>query len=248
MRPLIVAVLAAQSFSGFAATTQDSQLTVVYDPPTASVLHEPVVVGFRVDNNLPEAIHFNLGWNRTSAFALSIRQPDGTIVQAPPPKSDGPGWRGELTVKGGASYSQQLLLNTWSSFEQVGFYQVAIRMTVAIVTSRGTIVRPATTDIIQLHITERNEDALDQICRRLADTAWSSLNAGESYDAALRLSYVHDPVGVRYMRYVLAATDLVDPLIFDGLRRINSEEARAVLTEVAQTLKSLRRVTESEQQ
>jgi hypothetical protein len=106
---------------------------------------------------------------------------------------------------------------------------------VPIVSDRGTMVRPVSTDTIQFQIAERNEAALDQICRRLADTAWSSLNASESYEAALRLSYVNDPVGVRYMRYVLTATHLVDSLILDGLRRINSAEARAVLAEAAQT-------------
>jgi hypothetical protein len=235
MRSLIGGALAMWSLGGHAASAQSSHVTVMYQPPAALLLHEPVVVGFRVNNNLPEAVSFNLGWNRTSAFALSIKHPDGTIVQAPAPKADGPGWRGEVTVEEGASYSQQLLLNQWSSFEQVGPYQVEIRMAASIVTSRGTIVRRATTDHIQLQISGRNEGALDQLCRRLADTAWSSPNAGEGYEAALRLSYVNDPVGVRYMRYVLAATDRVDPVLFDGLRRINSAEARAVLAEAAQT-------------
>jgi hypothetical protein len=102
---------------------------------------------------------------------MSIKQPDGTTIQGPPPVSDGPGLRGEVTLERGASFSQQLLLNKWSSFEQVGFYQVEIRLTAPIATGRGEIVHTATTGVVQLQIDGRNEQALDEICRRLADTA-----------------------------------------------------------------------------
>ena len=236
MRPLLIAAIAAQSFSPLAATTQDPLVSVAFDPPRL-VLHEPVLVDFRVENNLTEAIHVDLGWNRTDAFALSIQQPDGTIVQAPPPRPPmgGLGLRGEMTVKDGSSFSQKLLLNKWSTFEQVGLYQVEIRMSAKIVTSRGAIVRRPTNSVVQVEIGERDDNTLDEICRRLADTAWSTPNAAEFLDAALLLSYVNDPIGVRYMRYVLAATERVDSLILEGLRRINSEEARAVLAEAAQT-------------
>jgi hypothetical protein len=51
----------------------------------------------------------------------------------------------------------------------------------------------------------------------------------------LFLSFVNDPVGIRHMRRVLTATELVDPIILNGLYRINSEEARALLAEAAGT-------------
>jgi hypothetical protein len=55
------------------------------------------------------------------------------------------------------------------------------------------------------------------------------------------LAQVNDPIGVRYMREVLTRTERVDPIILMGLFRIDSDEARAVLAEAAQSGSSERR-------
>jgi hypothetical protein len=52
-------------------------------------------------------------------------------------------------------------------------------------------------------------------------------------DAALALSHVVDPVAVPYIEEALSATTRVDPILIEGLRRIGSAEARAVLEQAA---------------
>lgn len=238
MRGIAIAhILSAACFDALAAAAAQSPVTLRYDPPPALVLHQPVVVEFRVDNSMAETIYFDLGLDKTEAFSITIRQPDGTTLQPrlPAPTGDGPHAIGRVSLTRGASYSQRLLLNLWSSFEQVGVYHVQIAMSAPIATGRGEILHTDTSHVMPIEIGAQNEDALDQICSQLAQTAMSVLNVPQFYDAARLLTYVNDPVGFRYMRLVLAATERVDDIILPRLYHINSAEARGVLMEAAET-------------
>jgi hypothetical protein len=53
---IFIAILAALSGDELKATIQSSPVTVAYDPPPALVLHEPVLVEFRIENNLKRFI------------------------------------------------------------------------------------------------------------------------------------------------------------------------------------------------
>jgi hypothetical protein len=61
------------------------------------------------------------------------------------------------------------------------------------------------------------------------------LTTEHAVDAARMLAQINDPIGVRYMRQVLTQTERVDPIILMGLFRIDSDAARAVLAEAAQS-------------
>jgi hypothetical protein len=126
-----------------------------------------------------------------------------------------------------------LLLTEWLRLELLGAYQVRLALTTPI-TTHGRMVNAPADGVVRFTIAERDEGTLTETCRRLADVATSSHVAEEFLEAARVLSYVNDPVGVRYMLAVLMQTDRVDPIVLEGLRRINTPEARAVLSEIAQ--------------
>ena len=59
------------------------------------------------------------------------------------------------------------------------------------------------------------------------------LAAQSMLDAAHTLEYVTDPLAVAYIRRVMAKTDWVDWILFEGRVRIGNEEAREVLVSAA---------------
>jgi hypothetical protein len=214
------------------AAGQPPLVTVSYRGPARVVLHEPVLVELKIENFTNGAIHYDLGFNRTSSFFMTITHPDGTIVRASPPAVDGPMRIGRVSVAGHASYSQELLLNDWARFDEAGVYHVRITSTTTITTEQGDTVDTRTGGAVQFQIAV-DEGALDERCRQLADIATTDQNAWRAQNAARLLTYVDDPVGIRYMRRVLDVTELLDPIILHGLARINSAEARAALAETA---------------
>jgi hypothetical protein len=229
--PIVALMLLAPCFDRLPAG-QALLVTVSYRGPTQLALHEPVLIEFNVQNFMNEAIRFDLGLNRTSSFFMTITRPDGTIVQASPPAVDGPIRIGRVSVARGASYSQELPLNDWSRFDQVGAYQVHFTSTTKITTEHGVAVATPTSGVVQFQIAI-DAAALEERCRQLADTATNEPNAGQYLNAARLLAYVDDSVGIRYMRQVLAVTERVDPILLMGLANINSAEARAALAETA---------------
>jgi HEAT repeat protein len=69
----------------------------------------------------------------------------------------------------------------------------------------------------------------------LLASATSTSNYEGQADAALALSYVGDPVAVPFLRELLTAVPRVDAIVIEGLRRIGSPEALAVLDEATRS-------------
>jgi hypothetical protein len=123
-------------------------------------------------------------------------------------------------------------MNDWSRFDQVGTYQLQITSTTAISTEHGGTVTTPTGGVVRFQIAV-DEFALEERCRELADIASREPNAWRFEHAARLLTYVDAPVGIRYMRQVLAFTERADTILLQGLARINSAEARAALADTA---------------
>jgi hypothetical protein len=216
-----------------ASATAQPLVAVSYKGPANSVLHEPVVVEFSIENVLTESIDLDFGLDRKENFVIAIRQPDGSLVQAPPlPIHDGLNRIGRVSIMAGDRYEQKLVLNEWYSFDQSGPYEVTIQLRTRIVTQRRARVDAPTTGVLTFRISPRNDEQLHRACQRLAEVTVSASDAGDRIDAADALSYVHDPVGVSWMQWVLGRTDSVDPIMIRGLTRIGDTAAEAVLAEL----------------
>jgi len=233
-KTIVALLVLASSFRPTAATVQTPSVVVSYRAPSSFVVHEPVLVMFTIDNQMSEPISFDVGYNRIASFAVSVTRPDGTVVQPPAPlPKNGVLRHGRFSLGAGTVYSQQLLLTEWLPLELPGLYQVQLALTTPIRT-RGSVLNVSSAGVVRFNIVERDEGRLNETCRRLADVVTGSQVSEEYLDAARALSYVNDPLGVRYMRAVLMKTDRVDSIILEGLSRINTPDARAVLAEMAQ--------------
>jgi len=213
---------------------------VQYVNARSLTLHEPVVVAFAIRNLSDDAIGIDLGWNRTSAFTLNVTRPDGSVLKAVPPRASGMVRSGRLSIPlGGSVDDGELFLNEWTDFNQVGTYRIEIALETRLI-EHGTARDVRLTRNLELEIRNRDASTLQETCRELADSAMYALRPVEFMRGARLLSLIDDPIAVDTMRSILSVTDRVDPIILDGLIRMNTDEARAVLTEVSMGTNLLR--------
>jgi hypothetical protein len=229
---LVVALIASYSAIRAAGV---SPVTVRYSGPAQVTLNEPIIVEFVVENWSSESIKFDLGLDRTRHFGLVITRPDGAAVRAPsvPPDSEGIKLIGRTSVAPGDRYVQNLLLNEWSSFKELGKYTVEITLRAGVYTAGGTRVDTSTDAVIAFIVGPRDESVLVRTCNSLASEVIAHTDG--RYEAARALSYVTDPIAVGYIENALGATDEVDWILIPGLVRIASPEARTLLATLARS-------------
>lgn len=85
-------------------------------------------------------------------------------------------------------------------------------------------------DHLTFEIAPRDERMLRLACERFVPLAGGV--GVQRFDAARALSYMADDAAIDCMREVLQATKNMDFIMFTGLVRIGSEQARAVLSEM----------------
>jgi hypothetical protein len=136
-----IALAVASSSAGVAA----SGVVVSYRAPHSVVLHEPVIVEVQFSNQSAHSVRFDLGFNRQAGFTLRITSPDGTVHEPRIVPRD-VGRIGRLTLEPYEERSHQLLLNDWLPFDQLGAYDISIRLTPPIVTSTGALVETSVAD------------------------------------------------------------------------------------------------------
>ena len=123
------------------------------------------------------------------------------------------------------------------SFEQIGVYDVTIRLATPVLTDNGSIAEAPTDTQFKLLIGPPQTAALERVCERLTDTIVGNWPAEDRLIAARALSSVNDPAVIPFMKQILASTEDVDAIIVEGLLRVRGDGGRAVLMEMAQSSK-----------
>src|SRR5262249_46720080 len=82
---------------------------------------------------------------------------------------------------------------------------------------------------MQLEILPHNAARLESVCRTLATLAIEGRTVEEANDAAFQLSFVHDPIAVRYLQQVLMRSNLARNQAAFALGRIATPEAIEML-------------------
>lgn len=136
-----------------------------------------------------------------------------------------PAWR---------QYIQQLLLNDWFIFDWPGSYQIEARLNNPIRDESGQILASSRSGEFRVRIEPLNEEVLRAACERLAAIATRGV-ADDASAAIGALGSVLDTVAIRYLRQMMSTTNRFDTIIIPALLRIHTDEARAVLTEAAQS-------------
>ena len=162
-------------------------------------LHEPVVVSMSIHNGLAKEVGVDLGYDREGALKFSIVQPDGSTYTAPQIlRRQGISRLPQLSLQPGETYSQQLVVNKWYSFNKPGNYRILIKLATAIRKDSGVPAKAEFSQELSLQVGARDEQRLEKVCENLAAAAMQT-NAETALDAAHSLSYVEDIVAVPYL-------------------------------------------------
>jgi hypothetical protein len=104
---------------------------------------------------------------------------------------------------------------------------------IEISTAGGTAVTSPSVDVLSIRIGPRDENVLRRTCQRLADSVSSGYRVEDQLYAAQQLAHVNDPVAVPIHQTILNATESVDWILLEALRKIGTPEAQRVLQDMA---------------
>jgi hypothetical protein len=236
-RPLIAAALLCVNVGVVAAVpiTQpaDESVTATFAATLDVVLHEPLIVLLRIENHFKEPVTCDLGPYRRGNIEVAVMPPGGSLQRLPKLEESGFGLAGAVSIAAGEVYSEQLLLNEWYPFDQVGSYEVDIRLNSAFKSAAGRVANPRTSDTLRFHISPRNEERLRKACEHLTVATITGSNAQAQLDAVRALSYIDDPVALPFLQQILQATIRFDSIAIEGIRRVGTPDARSALAQLA---------------
>jgi hypothetical protein len=189
-------------------------------------LHEPVIVTFNASNMTSQPFDLDLGGDLKENFLFIVTSPNGAINKFGRTLSEGSHLEGKLSLKPGANYSENLLLNERYDFPTPGQYEVQIYL-VRWLRSNGPAVSYERDPRDQgfratVQIGPRNEAILTQTCDHLVQVIGGA-KSDEAREAAVALSYVADPIAVPYLEQVLSSQWRYQALI--GLGRVGNDAA-----------------------
>ena len=193
-----VLVVAARDLCLNAQTLSD--VDVRFSAPEKTFcLGEPVTIEFRATNCSLASTTIDLGFDREEAFVFDIAEPDGSWSRVKAPQRDREGLSrvGRFSLRQGESYTQKIRLGVWYSFSKTGTYVITGNLVPAI--DGDPAARTFT-----ITITELDPAHLRATCERLAARALDPAGSG-SFDAAVDLGLVKDPVSVPYLEKVVRA-------------------------------------------
>ena len=151
-------------------------------------LGEPVLAELTITNEGAAAIDLDLGRNRKEKLVIAVNDRGASSPGLPP--GGGISFPGEVELAGGERYSQILLLNEWTSFEEEGSYRIHLSLEAphqAVVSGGGALVAEAVISVVP-----RDSVRLAATCESLASQA-AKPDAAVSSQGGRALSYVSDP-------------------------------------------------------
>jgi len=183
---------------------------------------EPVLLDLELENLGTSDITVDLGADRESNIQLSMISPSGKIARkSSAARREGIRFLGTVQLAPGEQYLNQIVLNRWFSFGEIGTYKLEVKL---------INNEPLTSDTLylQLQVNPANPNELGIACTALGSRMRDSKSAEESLAAATALSYVHDPVVIPIWESVLRRPDF-ERFAISGLAQVGNSEAVAVL-------------------
>jgi hypothetical protein len=198
-------------------------------------LRQAVIIKFEVRNHLAVPVVADLGFDRKEAFRLSITKLGKTKTRISYPAREGIGRSGEVTIKPGGTYSQEILLNEWTEFSSPGKYLLELSLINPIRSVDRKIELPRFTKKLELTVVEKNADRLDRHCAILLSRTLSASAKAQALESALALSYVVADEAVPYLIELIQARRGLADFGIGGLVRIGSLEAVRELAAILKT-------------
>lgn len=135
---------------------------------TSTTLHEPVLVGVSISNNLDHAVRVNLGQNRKQAFEVSIGKPDGIVEVRDIPLHEGVSRSWVVEIAPADAYDETLVLNTWCPFSEIGTYHIKVHL-VRVLGSKEELPNSLSSwsTLPAINVLPRDPDKLAALCEEL---------------------------------------------------------------------------------
>jgi hypothetical protein len=239
---LSLSLIAMSLLSVQAAAQTSLGVRVSFSTDSDVVLHQPVLVQLTIENQLPEPIQVDLGYDRLGNIRMDVRRPDGSRVQPIRPTNldSGGGMSriGEISVAVGQAFTQQILVDEWLRLDRPGDYQLIVGVNTPIRTASGKVVSSPTTQTLDVHVGARDEARLREVCQRLAQIAVTAPTYEAKANAAAALARVSAPEAIDSIAAVIDASTQVDEFMVQGLERIGTSSARSVLLKMAASARS----------
>jgi hypothetical protein len=121
-------------------------------------------------------------------------------------------------------------MDGWMDFTATGHYEIEARLAKPIYSEADDPVGGEEVSRVELDVTPRSELVLAKRCEALAGQVEAFASYESAAQAALALSHVTDPVALPYLRRVLLAKKLVEPIAIEGLEKIASADAVQALS------------------
>lgn len=140
---------------------------------------EPIFLKFELHNNLERSVILDLGEDRIGAFLFTIVQADGKEIRLLSYSSEGISSLGEISIRPGTSYTQEVLLNRWFIPTNTGQFFLKTRLANPVKDEKHTIMPGPSIPDVQFEIQPRSESRLKKICSALAQKVLESSNYEE---------------------------------------------------------------------
>lgn len=200
-------------------------------------LHQPVVVEIILVNSSASSVDAQLGRNRRGRFHLHVGRPDGTFLAIEPGAirtADELSTPGGFVLASGERYADRILLNEWSTFDQVGDYSLRITFDGSLRVGDQDVA--VNRDVVMaFRVIPRSETLLVDTAAHLLDTIKVDPDPMRRWQAAQELSYMTDSTAVHYLARAIevARGPGIEDVAIDALARIGNEQARRALEKVA---------------
>jgi hypothetical protein len=145
-------------------------------------------------------LELNLGWDKPDQIYFTAQGPSGSMeIHEPWPNGfDQIGRFGKVSISPKGTYTQEIVLSQWASFDTPGDYSIELHL-------RGPLGLE-TPDSLQVQTETASlrveSDALSLVQRHCSEE-WNRLkgahNGGEAMDATLFLGNVRSPLAVPFM-------------------------------------------------
>jgi hypothetical protein len=192
--------------------------------PSHITLHEPVELMFDVKNNDQNSAQIDLGRDRKENFKITLTTPTDEKIHLKQVQKNGLTRIPGVTIAAGENYHQTLVLNEWYDFKQIGSYKIQVELGKPLL-SNGAVVAGEEPFDLTVNVDPRDETTLANRCGSLAADIIAFPSYEVAAERALALSYVNDPVAVPYLKRILLANKLVEPIAIEGLERIATPDA-----------------------
>jgi hypothetical protein len=227
-----MALTAVASAIALGSPAASGDVRVSFDVKPSLTQHEPVILRLTFDNTSPDRIQIDLGRNAVGSLRFSLTPPNRATVTADPSRVTGPGGlfvMATKTVEPGERYFQEVLLNQWFGFEDVGAHRFEVEFRGAVKAGGAEVVAAPRTASWVIEILPRDEQRLREVCEEWLGRVRQRSDWDDAAHAARAISSINDPVVVEYLPAVIATEMMVANYAIDALRQIATPEAVKVL-------------------